>query len=60
MQTVCLGLGPILGAVLRDIFGNYTTTYLLLVAFYLAASACILLAQPPALPGRAGEEVAAP
>ena len=51
-----MGLGPILGAVLRDIFGNYGTMYLLLVAAYLAAAACIFLAQPPALPSRAVEE----
>jgi len=55
-QTLGLGLGPILGAVLRDIFGNYSTMYLLLVAVYLAAAASIFLAQPPALPSRAGEE----
>ena len=56
LQTLGLGLGPTLGAVLREAFGNYSTMYLLLVGVYAAAAICIFLAQPPTLPGRATQE----
>lgn len=53
LQTMMLGLGPVLGAVFREAFGSYTTLYVALAISYIVGGILILFAKPPALPARA-------
>lgn len=57
MQTAALGLGPSLGAVFKDVTGNYSSLFLALFGTYLVAAVLIFLARPPRLPTRATAEV---
>ena len=53
MQTMALGLGPGLGAVIRDITGSYHLLYISMACLYLIGTVLIILSTPPALPKRA-------
>ena len=52
LQTMALGLGPGLGAVIRDITGSYDLLYVSMAGLYLIGTVLILLAIPPARPYR--------
>ena len=49
---MALGLGPGLGAVIRDITGSYDLLYVSMAGLYLIGTVLILLAIPPARPYR--------
>ena len=53
MQTVALGLGPILSAVGRDLTGSFGLLFLALAAAQIIGAVLILLVRTPALPARA-------
>jgi len=53
IQTMALGLGPGLGAVIRDITGSYHLLYMGMACLYLVGTVLIILSTPPALPRRA-------
>ena len=52
LQTMALGLGPGLGAVIRDITGSYDLLYVSMAGLYLIGTVLILLAIPPTRPYR--------
>jgi len=52
LQTMALGLGPGLGAVIRDITGSYDLLYVSMAGLYLVGTVLILLAIPPTRPYR--------
>ena len=58
MQTAALGLGPSLGAVFKDVTGNYSSLFITLFCTYLLAAGLIFLARQPRLPPRVTPEVA--
>ncbi len=56
MQTMALGLGPGLGAVIRDVTGSYDMLYVSMAGLYLVGTVLILLSTPPARPFRSPAE----
>ena len=56
LQTGALGLGPSLGALVRDTSGSYKGLYGITVAAYLLAALLMFLARPPARPQRPADE----
>ncbi len=57
LQTTALGLGPTLGAIVRDSTGTYSSLFVTLCVTYLLAAILIFLARPPELPARAITEI---
>jgi MFS transporter, OFA family, oxalate/formate antiporter len=53
MQTMALGLGPLLSAVARDLTGSFGTLFLALAGTQVVAAILIFMVRPPALPARA-------
>ena len=56
LQTGALGLGPSLGALVRDTSGSYKGLYGITVIAYLLAALLMFLARPPARPQRSLDE----
>ena len=55
LQTLALGLGPGLGALIRDLTGSYNMLFIGMAFLYISAIALIFLAREPTLPNRASE-----
>ena len=47
-----LGLGPLLGAGVREVTGSYDKLFIVLAGVYLLAAVLIYFARPPTLPAR--------
>ena len=56
LQTGALGLGPAMGALVRNATGTYRWLNVIVAGSYLMAALLIFLARPPALPRRASTE----
>ncbi|MCE2463686.1 MAG: MFS transporter [Dehalococcoidia bacterium] len=56
LQTGALGLGPAMGALVRNATGTYRWLNVIVAGSYLLAALLIFLARPPALPRRASTE----
>ena len=56
LQTGALGLGPAMGALVRNVTGTYRGLNVIVAGSYLLAALLIFLARPPALPRRASTE----
>ena len=56
LQTGALGLGPAMGALVRNATGTYRWLNVIVAGSYLLAALLIFLAKPPALPQRASTE----
>ena len=56
LQTGALGLGPAIGALVRNATGTYKWLNVIVAGSYLLAALLIFLARPPALPRRASVE----
>ena len=55
LQTLALGLGPGLGALIRDLTGSYHMLFIVMAFLYISAIGLIFLAKEPTLPNRASE-----
>ena len=55
LQTLALGLGPGLGALIRDLTGSYNLLFISMAFLYISAIGLIFLAREPTLPNRVSE-----
>ena len=55
LQTLALGLGPGLGALIRDFTGSYHMLFIGMAFLYISAIGLIFLAREPTLPNRTSE-----
>tara|TARA_B100000745_G_C20142529_1_gene391768 strand:- start:1875 stop:2102 length:228 start_codon:yes stop_codon:yes gene_type:complete len=53
LQTLALGLGPGLGALIRDLSGSYNILFISMALLYVSAIGLIFFAKEPQLPDRA-------
>jgi MFS family permease len=56
LQMIALGMGPSLGALVRDATGTYSGIVTAMMGLYLLSAVLIFFARPPALPRRAFTE----
>jgi len=52
MQSIALGLGPVLASTVRALAGNYDVLYIAMMGTYLLSAALIYIARPPRRPVR--------
>ena len=55
LQLGALGLGPTLGAVIRDVTGKYSGLQWVVIVSYLLAATLMFLARQPIAPRREGQ-----
>ena len=59
VQTTALGLGPILSSAFRDLTGDFSSLFVVIIGLQLLATLLVFFARPPALPSRAAAGIPA-